>query len=878
MRVKIIYLFFILFMVQPVYATHNRAGEITYKQISDFTYEITLVTYTSTRPEVVADRPELEIYWGDGTSNIVSREGRIVQLPNYYQQNTYIARHTFPGPGTYKIFMQDKNRNLGVINIPGSVNVVFAVQTTLQINSNLGHNNTPVLLNPPIDQAAKGFKFIHNPAAFDPDGDSLSYKLTTCLGQDGVPIIDYSLPFTSDTIYVDEITGDLVWDAPDSAGIYNIAMLIEEWRQGVKIGEIVRDMQIEVYNVDVELPQIEPLKDTCILAGDTIVFDVIARSDNTMPILLKANGGVFQLYVSPAQFESQKEVGYVQSEFRWITNCSHVRKQPYQVIFKAEIEAIALDPQKKPIDVLLADYETVKITVVSPPPRNVVTEPTNSTILLRWEPPATCSNAVGYKVYRRELYYGFEPSHCETGVPEYTGYQEIAYVDGINNTYFLDNNNGKGLWQGLLYCYMITAIAPDGAESYASEEVCTSLVKGVPIITNVSIEETDNTNGEVYVAWSKPTEFDTIAAPGPYKYILFRSQGIWGAHFLEIHELYDINDTTFRDVGINTRDTAYTYQVAFFNDDAPEKYFEIGTPQMASSVFLSLEPSGQKLTLHLKKNVPWLNEKFVIYRKNPASTTFDSITTTTQEIYEDKGLIDGLEYCYYVKSVGYYPIEGVIKPLINYSQIACSTPVDTIPPCTPDLQVKSNCDANHNKIVWQNVLNSCETDFEKYNIYYKAQLNDEFQLINEIYQPDDTIYIHTPDYSLAACYAVTATDKTGNQGKITAQICVDECFDYELPNIFTPDGNNENDYYHPVSYRFVEKVDMQIFNRWGQLVFQTDDPDINWDGKHKDTGKLVSDGVYYYICDVYEHRLTGLEPRNIAGFIHVYAKEHKSKL
>ena len=45
--------------------THNRAGEITLKQIDDFTYELLLQTFTYSRG---ADRPKLEIQWGDGSS------------------------------------------------------------------------------------------------------------------------------------------------------------------------------------------------------------------------------------------------------------------------------------------------------------------------------------------------------------------------------------------------------------------------------------------------------------------------------------------------------------------------------------------------------------------------------------------------------------------------------------------------------------------------------------------------------------------------------------------------------------------------------------------------------------------------------------------
>ena len=64
---------------------------------------------------------------------------------------------------------------------------------------------------------------------------------------------------------------------------------------------------------------------------------------------------------------------------------------------------------------------------------------------------------------------------------------------------------------------------------------------------------------------------------------------------------------------------------------------------------------------------------------------------------------------------------------------------------------------------------------------------------------------------------------------------------------------------------------MTIFNRWGLQVYYTQDPSINWDGKINDTDRLVAPGVYYYICDVYEQRLTGLEVYALTGFIYVYS-------
>ena len=298
-------------------ATHNRAGEITLVQIDDFTYEILIQTFTYSKS--AADRDELDVQWGDGTSSIAKRFYQVT-LPNYYFWNKYKTVHTFPGPGTYTIVVQDPNRNFGVINIPNSVNVIFSIKTTIAINPGIGSNNTPVLLNPPIDKAAVGQVFVHNPAAFDPDGDSISYKLTVCTEENGQPIQNYTLPLASDTLYIDAVTGDLIWDTPVDTGIYNIALEIEEWRSGVKIGSIARDMQIDVYNTDNRPPITLPLRDFCVEAGDLLEYDIISIDPDSDRVVQYATGGPFLFEDSPAEFDSiVTGRGSSASRFSWLT-------------------------------------------------------------------------------------------------------------------------------------------------------------------------------------------------------------------------------------------------------------------------------------------------------------------------------------------------------------------------------------------------------------------------------------------------------------------------------------------------------------------------------------------------------------------------------
>jgi len=857
------YLISTLFFVLPAFvvnATHNRAGEITYKHISDLTYEITITTFTYTLSK--ADRPELEVQWGDNSTSIAKR-ATILWLPNFYKRNTYIIEHTFPGPGTYEIVVQDPNRNDLIINIPNSVNVVFSIKTTMVINPMLGYNNTPLLLNPPIDKAAIGRIFIHNPAAFDADGDSISYKLTVCTKENGEPIEDYTLPPASDTLYINEITGDLIWDSPIDTGWYNIAINVEEWRKGIKIGNIVRDMQIEVYDPDNNPPENPVLHNYCVEAGSLIEFEITSTDPDKDLVSHSSVGGVYIIDNSPATFqELASDSGFVTSRFSWQTNCSHVRKQPYDVIFKVE----DVNPELS-----LVDIDNISITVIGPAPKNLRTVPTNNAIMISWA-PSICSEVTGYHIFRREDSFGFIPDSCERGVPEYTGYIKIGETNHVNDTSFIDNNNEQGLPQGIDHCYMIVAVFDDETNSYASEEICSGLIQGIPAFTNVSVNNTGELNGSIYLAWSKPKNLDTIPAAGPFKYLIYHSNDLWGMNFSLIDSLSGLDDTTYVDTFLNTANSPYSYSIELYNDE-PGNRFLIGNPQIASSVYINIEASDNKLTINFKKNVPWFNSKYIVSRQNTTTMVFDSIGVTENTSFIDSGLANGLTYCYRVMSIGGPIIEEINAPFINFSNENCAIPIDTIPPCPPILTVNSDCDSLYNEVFWNNPNNSCAYDVIKYNIYYSNLLEGELELIATLESPNDTTYLHYPGNTMAGCYAVTAIDSFMNESAFSILICVDECTNYELPNVFTPNGDGINDIFKPKPYSFVEKVDMKIYNRWGTLVFKTKDPDINWNGKYIENNSFVSSGIYYYICDVYEYRLSGLEVRSIVGFVHIYTEK-----
>jgi gliding motility-associated-like protein len=755
-----------------------------------------------------------------------------------------------------------------VVNIPGSVNVVFTIKTTLQINPALGYNNTPILLNSPMDIAAKDRLFIHNPGAYDSDGDSLAYKLVVCLGENGEPISNYQFPESSNRpIFVDSITGDLIWDAPIKLGSYNVAIEISEFRSGVKIGRIIRDMQITVYDSDNYPPEFSILDTICVVAGDTARFQVAAIDSSYNKITLTASGGPFEFESDFAIFESTPSLGYVTGRFTWPTSCSHARLRPYQITIKA----IDDDPS-----VPLVNFTSAFIKVIAPPITGLTAEASNSTIELSWD-KVDCSKASGYRIYRRENSSGFAPEYCQTGIPSEFGYQKIYQTKGLDEISFLDNNKGLGLFQGHEYCYRVVLYFEDGSESKVSDEICASPVRGIPIFTKISVLETDVSNGQIAINWLKPSDFDSIAAPGPYKYLLYRSEGIWGENLLLIDSLDGADNTSYLDKQINTFENAYSYSVEFINNQ-PGNRFLIGSPQVASSSFLKLAPADNSIVFTFEKNVPWIDTAFTVFAYNKSSLVFDSLFTAAEDTFKLKGLSNGIEYCYRVLNHAYYSADFVLDTISNFTQINCASPIDTIPPCAPPLQVISECDSFYNQLTWYMPIHICGEEAVQYNVFYKSDYNGDWQLLQEINNESDTSAVHYPIEKLAACYYVQAVDSFGNKSLPTNVVCVDVCNSvYELPNIFTPNGDGINDFFIPVKNDFVVKVDMKIYNRYGVLVFETDNPDIDWDGKDVNTGRPVTPGVYYYMCDVYEPRLIGIIPRHINGFVHVVKQKEQFK-
>lgn len=125
-----------------------------------------------------------------------------------------------------------------------------------------------------------------------------------------------------------------------------------------------------------------------------------------------------------------------------------------------------------------------------------------------------------------------------------------------------------------------------------------------------------------------------------------------------------------------------------------------------------------------------------------------------------------------------------------------------------------------------------------------------------------TSYYWTPDNGSIACatctntvvqptvttkYMVTASNSPYCKRRDSVLVKVDfVCGDFFIPNVFSPNGDGLNDNVNIHGF-CIATFNLRIFNRWGELVFQTTDKTLGWDGSFR--GKPMDTGVFVYSVD-----------------------------
>lgn len=256
-------------------ATHGMGADITYQCLAPNQYQVTLTFFRDCAGITPAATEYLSVSsltCGVNTSLVLTQVGTAVDVTplcpsqvsacaggagasNFgIEQYTYSGLLTLPsGCGSdWELGWKNCCRNFAISTLNGPGNQSMYVGAQLD-NTLTPCNSSPVFTNIPTPIVCVNQPVVYNHGITDPDGDSLVFSLGPCQQDFGIPV-SYTTGFSATTpllsstgVTIDPLTGSITF-TPNQLQIGVICVLVEEYRNGVKIGETMRDMQFSVTN------------------------------------------------------------------------------------------------------------------------------------------------------------------------------------------------------------------------------------------------------------------------------------------------------------------------------------------------------------------------------------------------------------------------------------------------------------------------------------------------------------------------------------------------------------------------------------------------------------------------------------------------------
>ena len=182
------------------------------------------------------------------------------------QKWEFEGQYCFPAQCTdwnISIAISARNAAITTLQNPGGDDIYIEAQ----LDNSTSDNNSPQFSVDPIVFVCIGQQFVFNNGAIDPDGDSLVYSFIAPRTASNTPVLyngGYSVnnPISSiPPVTIDPVTGDIVMNATtQEVGV--MAVLILEYRNGVLIGSVMRDIQIYTVPCTNSLPTLTGMNGT----------------------------------------------------------------------------------------------------------------------------------------------------------------------------------------------------------------------------------------------------------------------------------------------------------------------------------------------------------------------------------------------------------------------------------------------------------------------------------------------------------------------------------------------------------------------------------------------------------------------------------------
>jgi len=128
------------------------------------------------------------------------------------------------------------------------------------------------------------------------------------------------------------------------------------------------------------------------------------------------------------------------------------------------------------------------------------------------------------------------------------------------------------------------------------------------------------------------------------------------------------------------------------------------------------------------------------------------------------------------------------------------------------------------------------------------------------------IYTNTGTYTVW----LVISDDNNCTDSVSRNIIIQDIFTFYVPNAFSPNGDGINDVFMPFGLNMQpDQYRMSIYNRWGQLVFQTESVNVPWDGRSLNGEKMISKtDVYTYLIEYRDSKGYDKEVKGIVTLIY----------
>ncbi len=322
----------ILLLLKPIPSTasHIMGMDLTYKSLGNHQYEVSLSFYRDCNGSNAPQAPIIDWTGSCGSGSIQLQQIAVTDITptcngingstcnggnGVYGVEEYVSKGILTLPAAcsqVKISFKYCCRNYSITTLANNYGNKIYVETFLENSSS--NNNAPVFTNVPVPFGCVNQPVIYNHGANDIDGDDLRFSMTDCSSKEGHSVL-YQSGFSgsnplvsSNGIFIDSLTGAISF-TPSIAQVAILCVLVEEFRNGVKIGSVVRDIQFNVTHCSNTVPTLTGIDSTNnfhrnITAGDHLCFDLYSNdADSNQITSLEWNATIDSAYffTSPSQ-------------------------------------------------------------------------------------------------------------------------------------------------------------------------------------------------------------------------------------------------------------------------------------------------------------------------------------------------------------------------------------------------------------------------------------------------------------------------------------------------------------------------------------------------------------------------------------------------